>query len=248
MTEPTEQPPEIEVTIQAPPELVWRALRDPELLRRWHGWHGDTGGGLDDEVRIIYHTGVTEDPDRFILQLSDQDRFSLHPTAGGTVVRITRAPRSDEGEWAAYYDDITEGWQTFLEQLRFAIERHELAERRTLMLDGTLHSGASLVDALGLSDVASLPPGTGYRAVATAGEELSGQVWARRANQLLITVDGYGDGLLVLAEQPRAAHRPDGGALLVLTAYGLDGAAFEEVRARWSRWWPSVAEVREAHL
>jgi uncharacterized protein YndB with AHSA1/START domain len=241
MTEP-DSPPQLEVTINAPPELVWRALRDPELLRRWHGWHYDEGDGLDGEIRVIYHTDVTEDPDGFVLKLGDQDRFSLHPTAGGTIVRITRAPRSDEGEWAAYYDDITEGWQTFLEQLRFAVERHQLAERRTLLLDGTLRSKGSIIDALGLSDVAKLPSGSPYQVSVPTGEELSGQVWARRPRQLAITVDSYGDGLLILAEQPRSEHRPDGGALVVLTAYGLDDAAFETVRTGWSRWFASAGQ------
>jgi hypothetical protein len=236
MTDP-DTPPEIEVTINAPPELVWRALRDPELLRRWHGWHD---GGLDEEIRVIYINEAIEDPAGFVLQLGDQDRFSLHPTAGGTIVRVTRPPRGGESEWAAYYDDITEGWQTFLEQLRFAVERHQLAERRTLHLDGTLPAKDSVIDALGLSDVATLPPGSPYRAALPTGEELGGQVWARRPKQLAITVDSYGDGLLVLAEQPRAAHRPDGGALVVLTAYGLDDAAFEAVRARWLRWWAGM--------
>jgi Polyketide cyclase / dehydrase and lipid transport len=240
MNEP-DSPPQLEVTINAPPEQVWRALRDPELLRRWHGWHTDDDA-LDEEVRVIYHNESTEDPAGFVLQLGDQDRFSLHPTDGGTVVRVTRPPRTDAGEWAAYYDDITEGWQTFIEQLRFAIERHQLAERRTLHLDGTLRSKGSIIAALGLSDVAALPPGSPYRAAIPTGEELTGQVWARRVHQLAVTVDGYGDGLLILAEQPRAQHRPDGGALVVLTAYGLDGAAFEKVRAGWSRWWASASQ------
>lgn len=240
MTEP-DSPPQLEVTINAPPELVWRALRDPELLRRWHGWHTDDDG-LDEEVRVIYLNEAIEDVAEFVLQLGDQDRFSLHPTAGGTIVRITRPPRSNEGEWAAYYDDITEGWQTFLEQLRFAVERHELADRRTLMLDGTLGSNGSVIDALGLSDVATQPPGSPYRVSIPTGEELTGQVWARLPHQLAITVDSYGDGLLILADQPRAEYRPEGGGMMVLTAYGLDDAAFESVRSRWSRWWASAGQ------
>ena len=32
------EPVRIEVTVAAPVEEVWRALRDPAQLRRWHGW------------------------------------------------------------------------------------------------------------------------------------------------------------------------------------------------------------------
>lgn len=28
----------VEVTVAAPPDAVWRALRDPAEIRRWHGW------------------------------------------------------------------------------------------------------------------------------------------------------------------------------------------------------------------
>ena len=241
MTEHTGTP-RIEVTVAAPPEVVWPALRDPELIRRWHGWHygadGERGGGLDDEIRVIYATGVTEDPAARVLQLGDGDRFSLHPAdGGGTVVRVTRAPRGADPEWAAYYDDITEGWWTFLTQLKFAIERHQLAPRRTLLLHGPVPATGALADELGLSDVADQPPGTEYRAKAATGEELSGSVFARSGSQLALTVDSAGDGLLILAVQPRSEHRPDGAGMLLLTGYGLDDAGFDALRNRWSGWW-----------
>ncbi|MGH3680269.1 MAG: SRPBCC family protein [Natronosporangium sp.] len=240
-------PPQIEVTVAAPPEAVWPALRDPALIRRWHGWQfeGDagSGGGLDEEVRVIYTTGVTEDTATRVLTLADGDQFSLHPVAGGTVVRVTRAPRGGNPDWDAYYDDITEGWWTFLQQLRFAIERHDLAERRTLVLEGQLTGAVSPVDALGLAQVAAQPPGSPYRAVLD-GEELRGSVWARAPRQLVLTVDGFGDGLLVLAEQPPNPDRPDGGAMLLLTAYGLDDRDFQAVRDRWSGWWAARSGPR----
>lgn len=240
MTEQS-RPPWLEVTVAAPPEEVWPALRDPELIRRWHGWHyegdPDSGSSLDDEIRVIYATGVTEDPERRTLTLGDGDEFNLHPVAGGTLVRVTRAPRGSNPEWSAYYDDVTEGWWTFLQQLRFAVERHNLAERRTLVLTGPSAGSGSLVDAVGLTAVAEQPPGTPYRATVTTGEELSGSVWARSRHQLAVTVDGAGDGLLILAEQPRTEHRPDGGVMLLLTGYGLDEAAFDRIRDRWSGWW-----------
>jgi hypothetical protein len=172
-----------------------------------------------------------------VLDVGGGDRFSLHPVPGGTLVRITRAPRGSDPEWEAYYDDITAGWRTFLEQLRFALERHDLAERRTIVFDGRLAEPRSLADALGLAEAAALPPGAPYRAPATTGEELSGEVWSRSPGQVALTVDGFGGGLLVLAEQPRGAHRPEGGALVLLTAYGLDDAAFARVEARWTSWW-----------
>jgi hypothetical protein len=39
-------------------------------------------------------------------------------------------------------------------------------------------------------------------------------------------VDGWGDGLLVVAP-----------GMAVLTTYGLDDTAVKELRTRWEQWW-----------
>jgi uncharacterized protein YndB with AHSA1/START domain len=44
----------VETTIGAPFAAVWKALRDPAEIRRWHGWEYDEGGGLDAEISVIY--------------------------------------------------------------------------------------------------------------------------------------------------------------------------------------------------
>ncbi len=237
----TDDVPIIEVTIAAPADEVWRALRDPALIRRWHGWHFD---GLDEEIRVIYVDHVTADDDGHVLIVDGGDRFTLHPVDGGTRVRITRAPFGGNPEWDAYYEDINEGWAIFLQQLRFGLERHGLAERRTLLLSGALRSpDVPPVAALGLAQAAELPVGARYRAAAATGDMLEGQVFARTDRQRLFTVDGLGDGLLVVAEQPLTTFRPDGGGMVLLTAYGLDEEEFAALRRRWTAWWESVRAV-----
>lgn len=231
--------PRVEVTVAAPVETVWSALREPDLIRRWHGWEIE---GLAEEVRTIYLNGVTADPDARTIELTEGDRFSLHEVPGGVLIRVTRSPLDPDSDWAEYYDDITEGWWTFLQQLRFAVERHGLAERRTLFLDGQLIGRQPAVDAAGVGAAAGLPVGVAYRVQAAAGDALAGTVWARGAHQVALTVDGWGDGLLVLGEQPVNPHRPDGGAMAVLTTYGLTDDAFDELTARWTAWWEKHSE------
>ena len=236
----TEQPegPVFEVTVAAPADAVWAALRDPDLIRRWHGWDIEE---LAEEIRTIYFNGVREDPDARTLEIAGGDRFTLHERPGeGTLVRITRAPHGSDPEWDDYYEDINEGWWTFLQQLRFAVERHALAERRTALYQGRLAEPRPAVDAAGLGATAALPVGAPYRATAACGDELTGTVWARAPRQLVLTVDGWGNGLLVLAEQPVNPHRPAGGTMLLLTTYGLDGAAFDALGARWAAWWDKL--------
>lgn len=199
--------PVIEVAVAAPVDTVWEALRDKEKIRRWHGWDYD---GLDAEVDHIYLTDVVEDGRT--LALGGGDRFSLTPSGSGTLVTLDRAPRGGNPELDAYYDAITEGWTTFLQQLRFALERQPGAARRTLQFDGDFPDLA-VADARYTADL--------------VGEQVSGEVWFRSANQVGVTVDSWGEGLLVVVGEPSP--------MVVLSTYGLDEAAFADLETRWAK-------------
>ena len=41
----------IELAIAAPLETVWRAIREPAIIRNWFGWDADT---LTDEIEYIF--------------------------------------------------------------------------------------------------------------------------------------------------------------------------------------------------
>ncbi|MFD4180664.1 SRPBCC domain-containing protein [Rhodococcus sp. NPDC058514] len=225
----------IETTIAAEPQRVWRALRDPALIRRWHGWEYDGPGGLDDEIREIFLEGAVEDARALALTASGGDRFTLTPGEGGTVVRITRSAKGFHPEWDDWYEDITEGWTTFLQQLKFGLERHDLAERRTLYLDGPTH-GATAMEMLGVAGITT-PPGSAYTALVATGDALSGTVWFRSPKQLGLTVDALGPGLLILAIQPENEQRPGGGAQMILSTYGRGAEEFAALTDRWTHWW-----------
>lgn len=228
----TEKPFFVEVTIAAPVEDVWGALRDPERIRRWHGWHFD---GLDKEIEVIYHQDVVESAAEHRLEVQGGDLFELTDLGGRTRLRITRAPRGGDPDWDAYYDDVTEGWITFVHQLAFALERHPGADRRTVFLSGA--AATPVLEAAGLAAVAELPPTSPYELSGPTGETLRGEVRFRSANQVGLTVEGWGDGLLVAAQSPPSHVNPGGAATMVLTAYGLDDAAFADLESRWNAWW-----------
>ena len=231
MTEPNEIV--IEVTVAAAPEVVWQALRDPALIRRWHGWNDPS---LDEEITLIYADPDTEDPTARTFAIGSGDRFSVHDTSAGTVVRITRPPKGTNPEWDDFYDDITEGWTTFLEQLRFGVEQHDLRERQTLMLEGSARSDPR--DSLGI-DVAATGS-TRYQADSATGDQLTGTVRLRARNQVVVTVDDWGPGLLVVGKQPVNSQRPQGGWQVVLTTYGLSEQAHADLAQRWESWWNAL--------
>lgn len=174
-----------EVRIAAPAERVWRALRDRDELRRWHGWDADS---LDAEIEQIYFTDAAADDASRTLTLPGT-RIEVDE---GTTVRFVMTAASDDPVWEGWYDEIVEGWVTFAQQLRFALERHPGQDRIALYLQEHLDVPVS----------ARL--GERY---ATRG--LAGEVWFRSAHQVGLTVDAWNDGLLVVT--PGTA---------VLTGYG----------------------------
>jgi hypothetical protein len=121
----------IEVVIAAPADAVWRALREPAEIKRWFGWDYD---GADDEIDQIFVREATVDEAARTIDFGEGGRFALEDQGERTVVRVTRAAPAGRQGWDGIYDDINEGWLTFLQQLRFMLERHPQGERTALMV------------------------------------------------------------------------------------------------------------------
>ena len=119
----------VEIEIAASADAVWRALRDPAEIRRWFGWEYDEHGGLDEEIQVIFFQESTADDDARVLDGGPGGVIALEDRGDSTVVRVTRA--APAGSWDGVYDEVNEGWRTFLQQLRFYLERHPGQERRT---------------------------------------------------------------------------------------------------------------------
>ncbi|MEZ2390357.1 SRPBCC domain-containing protein [bacterium RCC_150] len=225
----------LSVVVNADAQQVWTMLREPSLVAQWHGWEADD---LVDEINEIYfNTTVVEDPDHTSLTVDGGDIFELTPVSGGTEVRVTRAALDHNSEWAEWDEDITQGWLTFLHQLRFALERHPHGHRRTHVV--SLPGGkGSAIEKLGLSKLPA--PGEEYSLTLPTGEAIAGKVWFRSNHQVGLTVHSYaehGDGLLIVAEQPVIPEkRPDGGALVIASTYDLGAGQLEAIRSSWDSW------------
>ncbi len=226
MTEPT---PRIDVTIAAPLDIVWEALREKHKIRHWHGWDFE---GLDAEIDLIYFTDVKETAPR-TLDVHGHDVIELTPDGKGTALRLTRAPHGDDPEWDAYYDDITEGWITFMHQLKFLVERRPTGERRTVFLSGDNPSARSVAADLGLPDG---PVGTSV-ALDLLGQDVRGEIFFRTAHQVGVTVDAWGDGLLVVSSVPPGDAKPKGAVMAVLSTFDRPEQEVADLATRWQPWW-----------
>jgi uncharacterized protein YndB with AHSA1/START domain len=214
--------PVIEVTVGAPVATVWESLRNPDLIRRWHGWH--YGEDLDKEIQLIFGNPESVDEANHVLVAGGSDRFELIEVPGGTRVRITRPPYVPDEEWSAYYDDITEGWTSFLQQLKFMHEVHPGEERRTIFL-------------------MARGPADGVPALLKKPPVDLGEMWFQSAHQQGAVLPSLGPGLLITAAKDpvERAEGPMGAdAMAIITTYGLNDTAFDEQRKAWTSWWRTV--------
>lgn len=228
----------VEVTIAAPVATVWRALREPEQLANWFGWDS---AGLAEEIDYIFHSHATVDEVAHIIRFEPwegvADAFELIEHEGATVLRVVRfgAPPVD---WEAAYEDMNEGWFTFVQQLRLLVDRHRQDKRRTICLSGAAEPGMPEPSvALGLDMLRSKTDGADFKAELPTGETIAGTIWHRTHFQIGLNVPDWGDGLLVVTNKGAGENRPHGGGSVLITTFGLDDAAFSALEARWSGWW-----------
>lgn len=214
---PYQKPYRIEVTIDAPRDVVWQALTDPAEIRRWFGW--DTGS-LDEEVRYIFVEHATATPPD-LMDFGDGQTLTLVPDGERTIVRFVSAGSLDDTDWTDIYDEIEEGWRAFFNQLRHYLERHRGENRRTVYLSG------AIVPAAAVAGVDAITPG---------------EPWLASRHQRITAVDDYDGGLVAVLAKPGVESSEPGHVSVTVTTYGLDDAKYAEARERWASWWQSAAE------
>jgi hypothetical protein len=123
-----DKPYRIEVTVDAPRDVVWRALTEPDQIRHWFGWEYD---GLDEEIEWIFVKEARKHPPDRIEFDSD---VTLHDLGDGrTLIRAVKPGDLDAAEWQDVYGDIEEGWITFFNQLRHRLRFHPDGRRRMIV-------------------------------------------------------------------------------------------------------------------
>lgn len=241
MTEAADQPTEdhvlVEVTVPAPADIVWAALRDPQKIKQWFGWDADT---LKDEIDFIFVTHAEADEAaRTVTFVGVPDRYEVEARDDGSVVRVVRSAPAGT-DWSDVFDGMIEGWISFTWQLAFALARHGLKPRRTIFF-----SGPPRADRLGRSLLGlDAAPAAGEPWAGPIGPDASaGEVWFTARHQMGVTVDAWGDGLLVVVDQPPTDDKPRGSTMLTLTTYGLSDAVLADLQARWQAWWDERFET-----
>lgn len=226
----------VEVTVPAPADRVWDALRDPQKIAHWFGWETD---GLKDEIDFIFVTHAeANEARRTVTFVGVNDRYEVEAKGDVCLVRVIRS--APAGSWSDVFDGMIEGWISFTQQLAFAFARHDLQPRRTIFF-----SGRPKQDGLGRSRLGlDAMPAAGEPYVGPLGPDTaSGDVWFVARHQLGVSVEAWGDGLLVVLDEPPTEKKPRGSTMLTLTTYGLSEDERGALQDRWQAWWDERFET-----
>ena len=236
-TPPMEDHVLVEVTVPAPADAVWAALRDPAKIKDWFGWDAD---GLKDEIDFIFITHAeADDVNRIVTFVGVNDRYEVEARGEASLVRVVRS--APAGSWTDVFDGMIEGWISFTWQLAFAFARHPGQPRRTIFFSGPPREDRLARSLLGMDAIPA--PGEPWSMPLGPHAAGSGHVWFVARHQTGVTVDAWGDGLLVVVDQPPSEKNPRGTTMLTLTTYGLDDAAFADLQGRWQGWWDQRFET-----
>src|SRR5262249_6902785 len=188
MSKPTnERTQQHEIEIDAPIEVVWKAIAEAEELVRWFceeartdlhqggtrwvSWgEGMSGEGIIEEwnppqalrVRL---TGAAPDADSAAeAPPSPQqiNEYLLESRGNRTVLRLVHSGIPSSSNWDGYYDGLDRGWQLFLLALRHYLENHRGEPRTNLVImrpvSGELNEAwKKLIEALGLRENPQAP-------------------------------------------------------------------------------------------
>lgn len=152
------------------------------------------------------------------LAVNGGDTFILTAQGDTTELQLVRCPLDGTAE-DNYYGTITEGWISFVGQLRFMLECQPDDTRKTIVTNKQLGKDAFLTQ-LGLSD-----PQEGQTFKGSLEEvKVSGSVRFSTPQQIGLLVDGWGPGLLIIQFSEN---------MQLLTMYGQEDETFRTLAEKW---------------
>jgi uncharacterized protein YndB with AHSA1/START domain len=244
---------EVEVRVEAPMEVVWRALLDPGEIARWFPLEARGEGRLGGIVEVSWGDDqwwpmeVVEAEEARHLRLRDATPapaegapvlfvdYHLHSERGGTVVRLVHSGFAPGDDWDAFLEGLDAGWGYFLRNLKVYLERH-LGQPRAMAwarprVDGDRAAiwGAVLevhgVDPAGLEGIAEGAP----CAVRFDGRTRAGVLEAVAPGRTLgVRLPDLDESLLFLEVEAEGANGRVG---MWVSTYGLDTVRVAEVQA-----------------
>jgi uncharacterized protein YndB with AHSA1/START domain len=230
-----------EVLVDAPPDVVWRALTDAEQLTRWFPVDARVEPGLGGSIWLSWGGGVEGqapitawEPNRHIQWTETRGPvklaidFHIEARGGKTLVRIVQSGFGAGPDWDDEFHMVEGGWSYFISHLRWYLERHpgirrDLISFRERVPLSRLDAFERLVGPRGLFVQGSLRAANADEAFGdrtAAGHPITGTVVSKSpgTGQMGLTITESNDAILFLEMEPD----PDGArAGFWLSTYGL---------------------------
>jgi len=225
MTEATEtRSVELEVTIDAPVEAVWKALSDAAELVRWFAPEAKVKPGVGGTIWISWGEGMAGEgrirvwePNRRLVWSEGEAPagatpilvdFEIEGRAGSTVVRLVHSGFGASADWDEQYNATKAGWTYFLFNLAFYLARHRGRSRQMVSSRRrTRRSFSEIWNALlgkeGL-EATSTTPDQPFR-ITLGGASHTGEVKiASEPRSFAGTLTSLNDGLIFIEMEPGA--------------------------------------------
>jgi uncharacterized protein YndB with AHSA1/START domain len=243
---------EVAVQVDAPVDAVWRAITDPEEIRRWFPldargdggtvgglvevtWGDDAGWGLRvagaQPGRHLRLHEAEPPPEGQPLPVID---IHLSDEGGGTAVRLVHSGFGSGEEWGAYLDGLDAGWGYFLRNLKVYLERHPdrprvMAWARPAVRGSRDAIWSAILGVYGV-DPAGLAPGADGCPVTLGGSVHPGHVEAAVPGRTLgVRLPGLDHAILFVEVESEGEKGRVG---IWLSTYGMDDA--DVARLQWA--------------
>lgn len=227
-----------EVRIDAPPELVWKALTDAAELERWFPLEARVEPGEGGKIWMSWkneyaaESRILEwDPPRHLRTTWGFDGegpplvtdYRLEGDGGATILRVVTSGFSTDPSWDAWVEGTNDGWRFELESLRLYLERHRGEPRRTIYLRRRVRLPREEAWARLVS-----PDGMGERPL--GGEPFHDRPERQRA----AIVPEPGGALLRMSLEPCMTVPDARDVTLWLSAWGGSGAELDRIEGEWA--------------
>jgi uncharacterized protein YndB with AHSA1/START domain len=244
---------EVFMEIDAPTDVVWRALTDAKELVRWFPLQAEVepraggrywmswGGAYEGESRIEIF-----EPERHLRTsmpaMTQKDGrpaelavdYYLEGQGGRTVLRLVHSGFGRGAAWDDEYDGIQTGWTFELRSLRHYLERHRGHDRHAIFVVGPEADlprpeiwRRVLAEVVGMDEPGALAEGERYSLSLAGGAVFAGEVLdCQPPRQFAGTVDGLGDGIFRVEVFAARAH-------LWLAVWDGDAKVLTPFEERW---------------
>jgi len=238
------------VTLEVPPELVWRALTDAEELTRWFPLRATVEPEVGGSISLSWGEQGSEtvaievwEPNR---RLRTVDRrldaagrlveiavdYLIETDGGQTTLRVIHAGFGPGAEWDQEYEGTVRGWRYELRGLRHYLSRHAGVDRRvasawtrTSLTPEASHARVMGPGGLGGHDaLAGRAEGDPYRLEGAAGVFEGRVLLDRPPLDFSGTVSNLNDALL-------RYEFYGGSAKLWMATWGVEAAAARELES-----------------